>query len=597
MAVNRTAWISAAQALRPATRFAVPTWLILAVALLASVAPSHASCVASTRQVRFADGSVRMKAYNCTLGEVGSPIVQVEFDRLSEAAAGSLIEGTPYKDLTTLYGHWTVLHNRAYEKLKHLFETYGVRAVGQACYILRVSSANGDSYDSEIKNQKRACKFEKRTLWYFLFPDMSEGPAINAPERWLVKPQQGRWPAGWNFFYSACAESNLLSCVTLWRPVTLEDLKNFKKDVAESERKLGAPISDDLAADDARAPDRYFRMINEVANGRLPEDFLFFSDTNPFGCGCDAGATIHVREVILHTAFLRNISNAPITVDGLIEGSDPNEFLRPYAEGQTVSHAQKDDVNPITLAPGEVIAIPMRVTFVPGESIASTFGDITSAKATYEKIKNSPNSIFSMGSDCGKKGDVRRDSFRAPTAPTARIYSYGPAVTLKGIVLSGKPIEFDRPLANFSEIVADPGYGSCPFVYAYDDTEREWVNHGKIIDAASSPAKETTERRDFVGLNTRFKIREEEPELTFVNRVRLELTLTDGRVITLKPRNRLRPEGLNHIEKIKYGAEREYDFELPLNLSGDAVVTSSFAVTGFYVRYSDASLIDGQPKQ
>ena len=47
-----------------------------------------------TREVKFADGSARLKAYDCSLSETGEPVLQVEFDRLSEAAAGSLVEGS-----------------------------------------------------------------------------------------------------------------------------------------------------------------------------------------------------------------------------------------------------------------------------------------------------------------------------------------------------------------------------------------------------------------------------------------------------------------------------------------------------------------------
>ena len=67
---------------------------------------------------------------------------------------------------------------------------------------------------------------------------------------------------------------------------------------------------------------------------------------------------------------------------------------------------------------------------------------------------------------------------------------------------------------------AGSGYGSCPYIYAMDAGEREWVRHGKVIDNVSSPAKETTARLELAGAVTRFKISEEELELTFVHKVR-----------------------------------------------------------------------------
>jgi hypothetical protein len=99
-------------------------------------------------------------------------------------------------------------------------------------------------------------------------------------------------------------------------------------------------------------------------------------------------------------------------------------------------------------------------------------------------------------------------------------YWYGPAINLKGLSVSGQQLEFDRPLANFIEIAAYFPEGSCPYVFSYDDRDRERVRHGKIIDNASAPEKEMTGRVWHDGLVTRFRIREEEPETTFVHRVR-----------------------------------------------------------------------------
>ncbi len=178
--------------------------------------------------------------------------------------------------------------------------------------------------------------------------------------------------------------------------------------------------------------------------------------------------------------------------------------------------------------------------------------------------------------------------------PTPRIYSYGPALTIKGISLGGEEVDFDRPLSNFFQIVAGEGYGSCPYVYAVDAGESEWVRHGKIIDNASSPAKETTQRLELPGAVTRFKISEEELELTFVHKVRLELALAEGRTISLKPRNRLRSETAGHYDKIKYGAEHEYSFDLPVGLDPANVLKSTLAVTGYYLRYSETAGSDSQ---
>ena len=326
----------------------------------------------------------------------------------------------------------------------------------------------------------------------------------------------------------------------------------------------------------------------------MPEDFLTLVDGDPFSCGCGSeGDGIHIRQLLLHAAFVKNISTRAIELDALIKGNDQSELLRPYIEGQSAADVQREPVGPLSLAPGDTVAIPLRMNFVPAESLKKTFGDVVSANKTHQKIRNWPSESFAPDSDCGVKAIVRRSSFGPPTAPSPRVYSYGPAVTLKGVSISGTPVEFERSLSNFFLIAAGSGYGSCPYIYAYDDHDSEWVRHGKIIDKASAPEKETTQRLELAGLVTRFRISEEELELTFVHRLRLELRLADGSMVTLMSRNRLRPEGRGHYDKIRYGTEREYDFDLPDEVDRASVVKSTLAVTGYYLRYSDAASIAG----
>ena len=200
----------------------------------------------------------------------------------------------------------------------------------------------------------------------------------------------------------------------------------------------------------------------------------------------------------------------------------------------------------------------------------------------------------SLGVPCEADIQIPRDSFHAPVTPSQRVYSYGPAIVLKGLSISGEQLVFDRPLSNFIEISAEQVAGSCPYVFSYDDHGNQWVRRGKTIDNASAPERETTGQIRQDGLGTRFMIREEDPEITFVHRVRLELTLSDGHELILMPRNRLRPESADHYDKIKYGAEREYDFVVPANLDATNVVKSTLAVTGYYLPYSTASSIDDQ---
>ena len=327
-------------------------------------------------------------------------------------------------------------------------------------------------------------------------------------------------------------------------------------------------------------------MIDSITNETLPEGLLIVS-TNLSCDGCLGGSNIFVSKMLLHTAFLKNVSRAEITVDALVGSVEASTLLRPYPTEKSGGAIQTHHIAPITLSPGQTIVVPLRISFkTPGPN------SFASERKVFESIRAMKTEFFAR--PCDPKTRIRRDSFRPPSTPRQRTYSYGPAIDLKGISVSGNPLEFDRPLSNFLEIAAYAPVGSCPYVFSYDDRAQEWVRHGKIIDNASARERETTGRTEQDGLVTRFMIREEEPEVTFVRRVRLELSLGKGQTLTLMPRNRLRPESLSHYDKIEYGGEREYDFELPASLDPANVLKSTLAVTGYYLRYSTAVSIGDQ---
>lgn len=573
---------------------AVSFWMLASLSLamnFACLRSAHAACVASTRAAKFPDGSVRMKVYSCSIANTSLPAVQVEFDRLSEAAAGSIIEGSPYEDLNILYRSAAVLHNEVYKEAKTLFDSYGIRLYDDNCFAVRVSSAEGDAHGTQACNQKRV-------LWYLTFPDQNDLTAKSYPENWSPKLINNKWSSKWSFYYSdKNCTNDLLSCVILWRYLNELDLRNYDSDIRANELKIGAPMYVNSFTDSfgKKANDRYFSLIDHITAGSLPSDFLVMVSSVPTQCGCGGGPSdgIHIRNLLMHTMIIKNVSDDAITVDGLVVGSDESSALRPYIDGQAPSSFAMTRVNPVTISPGDTLVVPTRLDFVPSDSLSDAFGDRTAARRTYERFTGNPEE-FIKSSCNGSTVTVKKTEFGAPTRPTPRVYSYGPAITVKGMSIGGAEVDFDKPLSNFFGVAAGWGYGSCPFVYAMDAGEHEWVRHGKIIDNASSSAKEMTQRLELPGTVTKFKISEEELELTFLHEVRLELALVDGRTITLRPRNRLRPEGIDHYDKIKYGADREYDFDLPSDVDQANVRKSILSVTGYYLRYSAAASIEGQ---
>jgi len=87
------------------------------------VPAAMAVCVPSTRTINFVDGSVQAKTYVCQLDSASSPQIQVEFDRLSEAVAGSIIEGTSYPDVEHSLGNFRIYPNQVLAEAKDCLTT------------------------------------------------------------------------------------------------------------------------------------------------------------------------------------------------------------------------------------------------------------------------------------------------------------------------------------------------------------------------------------------------------------------------------------------------------------------------------------------
>src|SRR5271155_5067796 len=143
-------------------------------------AVAYADCLPSARNIGFPDGSAQVRTYICRLDDMDGPSVEVEFDRLSETAAGNLVENTPYPDLSQVFGSPVILHNAVYSEVKNLFDSYGTRQLTSTCYVFAVTGAVPAlaNYVNDKKNQHCG---DKRVLWYLWFPDQENLTTVQMP--------------------------------------------------------------------------------------------------------------------------------------------------------------------------------------------------------------------------------------------------------------------------------------------------------------------------------------------------------------------------------------------------------------------------------
>ena len=565
-----------------------------------------ADCLASFREIKFPDGSARVKNYVCTNDGVAKPEIRVEFDRLSEAAAGSLIQGAPYPELDKVFGKVRVADNAVTAEAKKLFEKFGTMSMDENCFAFQVASAAGGK--AYRNNPDATCG--KRTLWYLTFPDRENLTTISMPLPDASEHYQSAtdWPQGFSFFYRGggdCGKSPI-PCTTIWRPARAEDLAHYDENQVTLNKMLGfdedasepaqtnetepeAIESDETEPDDwAKVRKRYFDLITYLTRDGMPDDFLFITGAAT-ECGGGIDFSLHIRQMILAVAFIQNISDKPISIEGLLGSEIPAAGLRAAASGVSGAGGQIS-FSSGEIEPGETIGVPLAISFIMADSLKGPFQDQAGAAKTFKAIEAAkPGTVFALKDEGGDRPVIvrkTRESFAPPTVPKPAIYAFGPELQLNGLVISGKQLVFDQASRNFMQLTAGEGYGSCPYLYAWDEGHSAWVREGKLIDKANSKDKEMTETKTFTGFRSKFRLAEEELEVSYIDHVKLEVELKDGTGMTLRPDFEAMSAQDGRYATIKSGARIEFSFALPPNVTAADVTQSTLAVTGYYRRYS-----------
>lgn len=364
---------------------------------------------------------------------------------------------------------------------------------------------------------------------------------------------------------------------------------------AEQE-KMDAEFAAEKRAADAKTL-RYISLVQHLNAEGWQDDFLTITGHSAI-CGDGFDFLMHVRQMQLETAFITNISSQPMAIGSLIGGLDPNGSLRVSAPPSPQSASEPVPGEAFTLAPGEKIAVPLRILFVQAGGHDAVFQtdylsglppiNLAAAARIYQSIQSTkPGTIITVKNADDPVHALKkvRESFGPPSAPAAADFAWGPAIDLRGVTLNGQRVDFDRGAPNAFTITVVAGYGSCPYLYAFDESAKDWVRHGKVIDNANSPEKEMTQRVEFPGLVDRFSIREEELEVSYIRSVRLEAQLRDGQNVELAPRE----PGANataSLAVILSGEAQDYEFALPEGVSPADVAHSTLIIDGWYRRYS-----------
>src|SRR5262249_41995490 len=136
---------------------------------------------------------------------VGNPnqqqSIHVEFLRLSEAAAGSLVMQEPHEKLQRVLGTPRLLSNPVQNEVRNLFDKFGTRLSTADCALKIETPQGGRDYGSRRDDEpfQKRCENKDQVLWFFSFPDHSSSISIPLPSETRQIQTALNWPSNFNF--------------------------------------------------------------------------------------------------------------------------------------------------------------------------------------------------------------------------------------------------------------------------------------------------------------------------------------------------------------------------------------------------------------
>jgi hypothetical protein len=583
-------------------RLAASLRVVFALAALAlGQAIAAAQCVKDARETKFGEGNAKLVTYLCKPDGETAASVRVEYHRLSEAAAAGVLAGKPWPEVSRVMGKTRLLGNSVAQEAQKLYKDFGITEERDDAFHFQATAA-----DAAQEAEKVSAGTGRRAITYLTYPDTEglTGQSMALPEEDKLIRSTRDWPVDMHFYYSGedCKPSNF-GCFTLWRYLKAGDLGRFEERWQAQQAMMRAENPEFAANMDSNEEpiptpgSGPLKLLGYLTKNSWPEDFVVVVGAYN-GCGGGYDFSYFPRQMVLDVAVIENVSGKPLAVGDLLGTQVENTGLRPPAPPMRGVVAA--GVVPIpgavgTLAPGERVLVPLKLTFVAPKGLANAFsGKLADARKIYGQIEALAPATVIKEEPPGESNALTKtkEGFKPPLLPKVTPYLWGPELTLKGLMAGGKRIMLEDSSANFLELTAGEGYGSCPFLYSYDETKRTWVSHGKVIDNADEASKEMTQDVPISGFATRFRLAEEELEMSQINRVVLSVTNKDGETLQLMPDDiRLKDKDDRYV-RILAGRAISVAFKLPPGMQAGEVATSTLSVTGYYRRYSSMNTVD-----
>lgn len=595
----------------------------LAVLCWSSGSAAAASCLSDTRNVRFGTAAVKLAGHRC---DIGQQRLRISTFRLSEGHAGGLIMGEPMAETSALVGNVRLVQNAVYAEARQLFETYGIRFQNFDRESDFQSMLWGVSAgDNATRLTGDPFEDGERTIWYLTPPN----PSLSSDVIFLAAPHKVAletdiWPEGFRHYYEECgaldgSNWNPISCIVLWRYAQGDELDSITTQSKEWAEKIDREIREAIAgSDEPELPpqdyqkftsmERHFGLFRRLTRNGWPSDFLAVASEH--GCGTLFESFRYFpRPLALDVVLIENQSSAPVTISHLLGHETRDMTLRAASDGRNDQPTWVDHPA-IVIAPREKVAVPIRMAFLDGtgqrepkydmnDRLRNPWSSAAEASAVYAKIRSHPaGTVFKFDGSLWGEGEEEeaestgavirktRESFLPPTLPTVSDYIYGPEYGISGLRIGDATLMLNKQQPNPMDMTVASSGASCPFLYSWDPAVGMWTLHGKVIDDAREKSKKMTEVVSVPRGVLRFKLAEEEPEISYIDAVELRITLDDGRALTLHPRQeQLAAVDEQYLRILPYRSE-VMDFALPDGIAEREVARAELAITGYYRRAS-----------
>lgn len=450
-----------------------------------------------------------------------------------------------------------VVNNPVFQKLREIVDKFG--RPNQPPYIYRYSvlakgsSAIHPKWEIQSENSKlRIYAAEQEIVW----PDV---PAL----RTVFKTKE--WPSNYSITYERTGspgwnepdnsvefQNEAISCVQLYKPISIEMLRNYWSSMRElddivshKEIKRDGVINNtvnysgsvDIVKKDALKNKSIDAMLY-FGEGGWPEDFLLaFGNASMGICGAgdvyNFGFYAKPRKLFTLVAVIEP-RGKDLQIEHVTYLSDSREELRKLEEPKLPQHAP---LGVISVKKGQMAVVPLRIELRYDISEFRAMMDSNEANKVYDRIKNLERSTLRF---TGRENYERQppplrtvfsksvSSFRSPKAlHVTRTYVFGPAFYLNSVRVMGSDVQVRRAPAAAVAFIGTAEEGSCPFLFVSSGAD-EPIRVGRVLVGAN---KRDLARNEEINLpvGTRsFFISEQEPEVTFLETISIRDSSSDA---------------------------------------------------------------------